>query len=80
MEIDEIEIVQLELKYCEYCGGLWLRRKGDDEVYCAACIPYVAQFAAPDLRRSRPHLPVHTTLCVEGDDGEVYLCEEGGNA
>jgi hypothetical protein len=28
---------KLELKYCERCGGLWLRPQGDDAVYCAAC-------------------------------------------
>jgi len=37
MEIDELEIVQLELKYCESCGGLWLRPKGSQQVECASC-------------------------------------------
>ena len=27
----------VELKYCERCGGLWLRRPGQDLVYCARC-------------------------------------------
>ncbi len=27
----------LELKYCERCGGLWLRLKGSTAVYCVAC-------------------------------------------
>ena len=80
MNVDEVEIVELELKYCEYCGGLWLRRKGDSEVYCTTCIPYVAQFAVPVLRRSRPRLPVNTKVSLQGEDGEVYLCEAGGNA
>ena len=30
-------VVGLELKYCEQCGGLWLRRRGSDECYCSAC-------------------------------------------
>jgi hypothetical protein len=34
MEGDEI---QVELKYCERCGGLWLRPQGADRVYCASC-------------------------------------------
>jgi len=80
MEIDDVEIVQLELKYCEYCGGLWLRRKGDAEVYCAACIPYVAGLAVVGNHRTRPRLPVNTTVCIEGEDGEVLICGEGGNA
>jgi len=29
--------VHVELKYCERCGGLWLRPEGTDGVYCASC-------------------------------------------
>ena len=29
--------VAVELKYCERCGGLWLRRPGQDVVYCGRC-------------------------------------------
>ncbi len=29
--------LQLELKYCERCGGLWLRPQGADIVYCHGC-------------------------------------------
>jgi Zn-finger nucleic acid-binding protein len=29
--------IQVELKYCERCGGLWLRPQGTDGVYCAGC-------------------------------------------
>jgi hypothetical protein len=28
---------QLELKYCERCGGLWLRPVGGGQIYCAGC-------------------------------------------
>lgn len=28
---------KLELKYCERCGGLWLRPQGGEEVYCDTC-------------------------------------------
>jgi len=34
MEVHEILI---ELKYCERCGGLWLRPQGSGAVYCAGC-------------------------------------------
>ncbi len=27
----------VELKYCERCGGLWLRRRGGAGVHCASC-------------------------------------------
>jgi hypothetical protein len=29
--------IQVELKYCERCGGLWLRPRGADGVYCSSC-------------------------------------------
>jgi len=29
--------VAVELKYCERCGGLWLRRPGQDVVHCGRC-------------------------------------------
>ncbi len=34
---------KLELKYCERCGGLWLRLQGSDAVYCTACADAVRQ-------------------------------------
>jgi hypothetical protein len=34
MEVHEILV---ELKYCERCGGLWLRPQGTDTVYCGGC-------------------------------------------
>lgn len=30
-------IVRMELKYCERCGGLLLRRTGEAVVYCGPC-------------------------------------------
>lgn len=29
--------VRMQLKYCERCGGLWLRREGTFEAYCGNC-------------------------------------------
>jgi len=40
--------IQVELKYCERCGGLWLRPQGADGVYCAGCRACLA--ALPDPR------------------------------
>ena len=28
---------KVELKYCESCGALWLRRQGGTEANCGAC-------------------------------------------
>lgn len=33
----EGETMQVELKYCERCGGISLRLQGADVVYCAGC-------------------------------------------
>ena len=30
-------IIRMELKYCERCGGLLLRRTGEAVVYCGPC-------------------------------------------
>jgi Zn-finger nucleic acid-binding protein len=36
---------KIELKYCEMCGGLWLRKEGNHGVYCAHCAPTVTEIA-----------------------------------
>jgi len=28
---------RVELKYCERCGGLWLRARGRQQVHCGGC-------------------------------------------
>ena len=33
----EDQEIQVELKYCERCGVLWLRPEGADGVYCPGC-------------------------------------------
>ena len=65
MESGAWEIVQLELKYCERCGALWLRRRGMGTVYCTACSSEIAHF--PFFRRkiSRPHLPGEGKIDIE---------------
>ena len=27
----------MELKYCERCGNIWLRRSGSEQSHCAPC-------------------------------------------
>jgi hypothetical protein len=49
----------LELKYCERCGGLWLRDDGNEGVYCRVCRAYFAsrptldEVPVPKERRRR---------------------------
>ena len=33
---------KVELKYCERCGGLWLRREGANGVHCTECSAHFA--------------------------------------
>lgn len=44
--------LSLELKYCERCGGLWLRPVGGEQIYCAACGRAMAELppASTDVR------------------------------
>lgn len=41
--------VRVELKYCEHCGGLWVR-EGGAGVYCPKCLPKVEDLPAPKER------------------------------
>ena len=52
-------VIQLELKYCERCGGLFLRQLGIGEVYCAACAEQMVDSRSMPKARSRPRLPVN---------------------
>jgi hypothetical protein len=38
-------LLLLELKYCEACGGLWLRQAGSLEVYCERCAERMGEIA-----------------------------------
>lgn len=49
------EAIQVELKYCERCGGLWLRPQGTPGVYCAGC--QLRLEARPEPRASQPRNP-----------------------
>jgi len=51
------ESVGVELKYCEHCGGLWVRERGSGIVYCEKCQPKVADLPIP-RRRRKVTLPV----------------------
>jgi hypothetical protein len=80
MEAEVILFVELELKYCERCGALWLREQGSYEVYCFACIPKVAELPARRRRRAwRETAETNVEPNGKGDDRYV-VCLEGGNA
>ena len=81
----------VELKYCEHCGGLWVRERGAGVVYCDACQPKVADLPAPKKEPGRVILPVRPHAAVEdylfdeeeveiGDGGEMDFEAMGGVA
>ena len=71
MEIEEMEIVQLELKYCESCGGLWLRPKGNAGVECASCAARPAHPFDRLGKPARPRLQRFRNLELEGTQSSV---------
>jgi ribosomal protein L37AE/L43A len=63
--------VGMELKYCEHCGGLWVRERGAGIVYCDKCQAKVAALPAPKKRKNRLILPVRPHTAVEKYEREV---------
>ncbi len=50
--------LQFELKYCERCGGLWLRPAGGGQVYCLACGRQMAELPSSiEGTRNRKDVP-----------------------
>ena len=48
---------QFELKYCERCGGLWLRPAGTEQVYCSRCEPEMAELPTVVRKRAKSRKP-----------------------
>jgi len=40
-------MIGVELKYCEHCGGLWVRERGAGVVYCGNCRDKVDDLPVP---------------------------------
>jgi ribosomal protein L37AE/L43A len=79
----EDEGIRMELKYCERCGGLWLRECGAGVVYCSKCEAEVADLPIPKKKTQRLILPVGRRTLVEdyaSDEGETDLEATGGAA
>jgi hypothetical protein len=70
---DKSKQVGVELKYCEHCGGLWVRECGAGTVYCEKCQPKVADLPAAKMRRGRLALPVRPHTAVEDYEFEIEL-------
>jgi Zn-finger nucleic acid-binding protein len=74
MEVDEVEVIEMELKYCERCGGLWLRLCGSQRVYCGPCTEKHGE-SRNKARGSREEIMSESAF-----SDVALLCEKGGNA
>ena len=68
--------VRVELKYCEHCGGLWVRERGAGVVYCDQCQPKVAGLPIPRKRSRKVVLPIGRRTKLE--DYAVEIDDEDG--
>ena len=64
MRRSKTQEARVELKYCEHCGGLWVREPGAG-VYCAKCEPKVADLPVPKKRAARVLLPEQETAVTD---------------
>lgn len=49
--------VRVELKYCEHCGGLWIRERGAGVVFCERCKGRIDELPMQRKRPGRARLP-----------------------
>ena len=72
MKAIEAGAIQLELRYCERCGALWLRPSGSDLVFCATWALVMAGLAPNSRflnpRQSTRFQPEDPTFWSEGGD------------
>jgi hypothetical protein len=79
METEGLEIVRLELKYCERCGGLWMRPQGTEEVYCPPCAVQMSDL--PSAPRRKPFVLLNDRVDIKSQCEEWSApCGEWGNA
>ena len=79
METESDEALELELKYCERCGGLWLRVQGVKEVYCALCAVAMSEVAMGYRSRRVPRLPIRHDIDAHYI-ATANFCGKGGHA
>lgn len=81
MKFEDPEVIQLELKYCERCGALWLRLRGTQEIYCAPCDLEILDLPSPRHVPSKPRLPGNHKIEIKArPDGLPPFCGKGGTA
>jgi len=66
----------LELKYCERCGGLWLRPVQGGQIYCVTCARAIAELPPPSSEVKRTRQSRRRNVEIE-DDYEGYRVSDG---
>jgi len=64
--------LSLELKYCERCGGLWLRPVGGEQIYCAACGRAMAELPPASCEIEKPRVPRGPRLAINAVEFDGY--------
>jgi Zn-finger nucleic acid-binding protein len=67
--------IGFELKYCERCGGLWLRPTGGGQIYCVACGRAMAEL--PRGSSDRENGRVKQRRQSEANDSGGHEWDEG---
>ena len=81
MDMEGPEIIQLELKYCERCGGLWLRQRDSGEAYCPPCAVAMREIFPSSRKPGRPRLPIHERPQTRTQvAGGTWVLSKGGTA
>ena len=65
----------LELKYCERCGGLWLRPVGGGQVYCVECARAMGELPPASYPRKSPgsaRMPLGPRWGMDESDDQSY--------
>jgi len=71
------DTLRLELKYCERCGGLWLRPVGGEQIYCVACARGMAELPPASHEAEAERVPRGAQWGVHADDRDGYGEDEG---
>jgi hypothetical protein len=69
--------LQFELKYCERCGGLWLRPVGGGQIYCVGCGREIAQLPPMSKKGEIANVPEGPRWGVDGADVAGHEEDEG---
>jgi ribosomal protein L37AE/L43A len=74
----DFDAIQMELKYCERCGALWLRLTGSELIFCSPCSVILAGLARDP--RFREYRGSNSRGAEIERKINVAFWSEGGNA